>query len=62
MQKIRVFEQRGKRYYSLGIPVEIGRRLPEDVVYECELTDDGLLFRPVKTKPPPRPRWAERKK
>lgn len=59
--KLRVFEQNGKRYYSLGIPAEIGRQLPDGVNYSCEVTDDGLLFRPAPENPRP-PKWVERKK
>ena len=62
MLKLRVFEQNGKRYYSLGIPAEIGRQLPENVHYECEVTEDGLLFRPSNSKPLPHPDWFERQK
>jgi hypothetical protein len=33
--------------YSLTIPSHIAERLPEDMQFSCELTDAGLLFRPV---------------
>jgi hypothetical protein len=61
MAKLRWFEQRGKRYYSIGIPPHVGRELPEDVDYECEITDDGVLFRPVPPSRQSRPRWMQQK-
>jgi len=33
--------------YSLTIPSPIAEKLPEDMHFECELTDDGILFRPA---------------
>jgi hypothetical protein len=51
--KIRTFRN-GKRKsgepflnYSLTIPTNIARELPEDMRFYCDLTDEGILFRPV---------------
>lgn len=33
--------------YSLTIPTNIARELPDDMKFYCELTEDGILFRPV---------------
>lgn len=33
--------------YSLTIPAPIAEKLPEDMQFSCELTDEGLLFKPV---------------
>lgn len=51
--KVRKF-QNGKRKdgtpfmnYSLTIPSHIAEALPSDKQFECVLTDDGILFRPV---------------
>jgi hypothetical protein len=51
--KIRKF-QNGKRKngdpflnYSLTIPTMIARELPDDMKFYCQLTDEGILFRPV---------------
>lgn len=33
--------------YSLTIPTPIAEKLPNDMRFECELTDEGILFRPV---------------
>jgi hypothetical protein len=32
--------------YSLTIPTPIAEKLPADMQFECELTDEGILFRP----------------
>lgn len=48
--------------YSLTIPVQIAEKLPESIRFTCELTDDGILFKPV-TKVEedtiPLPSWAK---
>jgi hypothetical protein len=33
--------------FSLTIPAAIAEKLPVDMLFECELTEDGILFRPV---------------
>jgi hypothetical protein len=33
--------------YSLTIPSNIAEKLPKEMQFYCELTEDGLLFRPV---------------
>lgn len=33
---------------SLAVPMEIATMLPENVRFSPELTDDGILYRPVK--------------
>jgi hypothetical protein len=35
------------RYYKLTLPREIADALPDDLLFTCELTDDGILYRPV---------------
>lgn len=65
--KIRTFVN-GKRKngdpfinYSLTIPVQIAEILPVDMRFTCELTDDGILFKPHKEKEsrgPALPTWA----
>lgn len=32
--------------YSLTIPTAIAEALPDEMRFSCELTEDGLLFRP----------------
>lgn len=51
--KIRTFRN-GKRKngepflnYSLTIPTNIAKELPSDMRFSCDLTDEGILFRPV---------------
>lgn len=33
--------------YSLTVPAHVAKELPEDVTFSCELSEDGILFRPV---------------
>lgn len=47
--------------YSLHVPTEIGVLVPEGTKFTVELTEDGILFRPVLDKvvlPDPPPRWV----
>lgn len=64
--KIRKFEsgtsKTGSSYvnYSVTIPREVAEKLPKDVEYECELTEDGILFRPSAQKQESElPKWAK---
>jgi hypothetical protein len=64
--KIRKFEsgtsKSGSSYvnYSVTIPREVAEKLPKDVAYECELTEDGILFRPSAQKQETElPTWAK---
>lgn len=36
--------------FSLTIPSAIAAKLPEDMLFECELTSEGILFRPAKSE------------
>ena len=36
--------------YSISIPEEIASRIPADMMFKAELTEEGLLFRPVLPK------------
>lgn len=38
----------GKEFtnYSLTVPANIASQLPPDILFECALTEDGILFRP----------------
>lgn len=39
---------RTRRYYRLSLPPHIGDTLePLNLLYSAELTDDGILFRPI---------------
>lgn len=42
--------------YSITIPEEIAKNIPEDMRFVAELTEDGLLFRPV-VKQHKHPSW-----
>lgn len=50
--KIRRFtngkSKRGKEFtnYSLTVPATVASALPQDMLFECILTNDGILFRP----------------
>lgn len=66
--KIRTFRN-GKRKngepflnYSLTIPTTIARELPSDMKFHCDLTNEGILFRPVEDGEGDRenlPDWAK---
>lgn len=34
---------------SLAVPMEMAQILPDDIQFEPELTDEGLLYRPVRS-------------
>lgn len=48
--------------YSLTVPANVAKELPDDVKFSCELTEDGILFRPVKPEEieTTLPSWAAR--
>jgi hypothetical protein len=49
----------GHKTYQIGVPWQIAEVLPDHLEYEAELTDVGLLFRPVLTRRPQSlPAWA----
>lgn len=57
-------EGRDYTIYSIGIPAEIGSKIPADMSFTVELTEDGMLFKPVSTKkskqaPQKLPKWLE---
>jgi hypothetical protein len=46
--------------YSLTIPAKIAEKVPEDMTFECALTEDGIVFRPVKQEDDVNlPSWAQ---
>lgn len=51
--KIRKFQngrnQKGETYtnYSLTVPGPIAEHLPTEMSFTCELTEDGILFKPA---------------
>jgi hypothetical protein len=49
--------------YSLTIPSHIAEALPDDKHFECLLTDDGILFRPIEASDQQvqLPAWAKSK-
>ncbi len=51
----------GKPYvaYTLTVPPEVARRLAAELEFRCELTSEGILYRPIDERSPdPLPRWA----
>jgi hypothetical protein len=36
------------RNHSLTVPSHLARLLPKGLEFHCQLTDDGILYRPVK--------------
>lgn len=67
--KIRRFQNgknsRGESFwnYSITIPTDMAVKLPKDVQYVCELTAEGILFKPMEggTAPTELPAWAQKK-
>lgn len=59
--KVRAGKQQGtgKRCYMIGVPWQIAEVLSPDLEYEAEMTNDGILFRPVHDTPVEPPSWAE---
>lgn len=47
--KLRVTEtpEKGIVGYALAVPHNVGRHLPRGMEFSCELTEDGILFRPA---------------
>lgn len=63
--KIRSFQnganKKGQPFvnYSLTLPREIAERVPADVAFTCEFTEEGVLYRYVgESAPSPVPAWA----
>jgi hypothetical protein len=49
--------------YRLTVPPDVAKAIPEDTEFVVELTEDGLLYRPVDgTREPELPSWAKRRK
>lgn len=57
---LRAHRHRDSVSYLLTVPVSVMRQLPEHTLgrlFTCELTPEGILFRPADEKPEP-PKWA----
>ena len=66
--KIRSFQngqsRKGRPFinYSLTLPGEIAQHVPDDIAFTCELTEHGVLYRPVVDQPRVTvPAWAQRR-
>lgn len=66
--KIRAFKNgrtkdKGKDFYnySLTVPPDIAYFIPVGMRFECEATEDGILYRPVGVQEEKKqtPKWAE---
>jgi hypothetical protein len=51
-----------QRVYRLTVPPSIASDLDPELEFEPELTEDGILYRPVVEREAPKPKWAKRKK
>lgn len=49
--------------YSITIPTNIATKLPPDMQYACEVTEQGILFTPAEAAEAPveLPAWAQKK-
>lgn len=64
--KVRQFEsgssKQGNKFvnYSITIPRSVAENLPDNALFECELTEDGILFRPTEARAEkPLPSWTK---
>lgn len=48
-----------QRVYRLTVPPSIAGDLDPALEFEPELTEDGILYRPVVAKAQPKPSWAK---
>lgn len=46
--------------YSLTVPPQIARAIPEGLQFSAELTDAGLLYKPVEKEEVSTPAWVEK--
>lgn len=49
--KLRPARMKTGTHYSISVPRAIGEALGEEVRFSCELTDEGILFRPIARVP-----------
>ena len=48
--------------YRLTVPPDLAAAVPEDTEFVPELTDEGLLYRPITSRPAPkRPAWTKKR-
>jgi hypothetical protein len=52
-----------RKVYRLTVPPDLAEAIPNDQEFVPELTEDGILFRPVESAPEREvPAWAKRAK
>jgi hypothetical protein len=52
-----------RRVYRLTVPPDIATVIPDNTEFAVELTEDGLLYRPVEGDPERElPSWAKRRR
>lgn len=50
----------GYEVFSLTVPSEIGKQIPEDSKFSCRLTEEGILFTPyTDVSAQSRPQWLK---
>jgi hypothetical protein len=65
LYKIRKFKsgnrQDGKAFwnYALTVPANVAEHLSNDLKFACELTDEGILYKPVRDEEVELPDWAQ---
>lgn len=49
------------RHYAITVPRVIAETISNDVIFTCEVTSDGILFRPIKNviSPIKKHKWME---
>lgn len=53
--KLRRFQINSRDYFTLCVPPDFASELPKDIRFSCELTEEGILYRPV--APAEEPSW-----
>lgn len=57
--KVNRINKEGRRtYYFITIPPDIGDVIPPEMEFRVEMTEEGLLYRPITVKINP-PKWAK---
>jgi hypothetical protein len=52
-----------RKVYRLTVPAEIAELVPDDQVFEVELAEEGIVYRPVKDVTVAEvPSWAKKKR
>jgi hypothetical protein len=64
IRKRKTTSPRGKGEYTIyfiSLPEEVADKVPNDMRFKVELTEDGILLKPIVPQPtPPLPSWCKK--